>query len=59
MKRIFIMIAVAAITTAMTAVPAFAQSKQVQPNQCRDSINIVSCNSVNTDADVDVSADLL
>ncbi len=57
MKRIFTMVAVAAIATATTAVPAFAQSKQVQPNQCRDSINVVSCNSVNVD--VEANADLL
>ncbi len=54
MKRIFTLLAVTAIATAMTAVPALAESKQVKPNQCRDSINIVSCNSVDVNADVDV-----
>ena len=59
MKRMILMFVVAAVMTMLAAVPAFAGLTQVQPNQCRDSINVLSCNSVNADADVTVNADLL
>ncbi len=58
MKRMILMFVVAAVMTMLAAVPAFAGPNQVQPNQCRDSINVLSCNTVNVDADVDADVDV-
>ncbi len=58
MKRMILMFVVAAVMTMLAAVPAFAGPNQVQPNQCRDSINVLSCNTVNVDADVDADVKL-
>ena len=58
MRRMVLTVVVAAVMTVLAAVPAFAGPNQVQPNQCRDSINVLSCNTVNADVDVDVDADV-
>ena len=57
MRRMVLMVVVAALMTVLAAVPAFAGPNQVQPNQCRDSINVLSCNTINADVDADVTVE--